>query len=201
MTDSVKVAEFEDSDALVEVFQKYSDSAEKIFFDITCATECVEGDRRYLLPLIRIGSVLPLVISVLNAMEYISNRHKEIQKEIQKEIPKMSISENALNEGIKSSRVYSIIELDPNSIYEGYEHMKEFRKGSVVAELLSREIGDVNVFHVCCWREFVGNDGERQREFLIQQRDLRDLVNVLIKTFQYYQKNWGATSPVSNRRW
>ena len=122
----------------------------------------------------------------------LSDRHKEIQK---------TGLENILDEGIKSNNVYSIIELDPDGIPEGYEHMKEFRKGSVVTELLSQEVADVNVFYVCCWREFVGSDGERQREFLIQQRDLRDLVNVLLKAFQYYQKNWGPPGPVSNRRW
>lgn len=189
MTDPVKVAEFGETGAIVEVYQKFSESAQKIFFDVTCASECVEGSSRYLFPLLRIERVPHLVIAVLEAMTYISDRHKEIREAVEDFEPQSS-----------SMKCYGITDINPDDVRAEVSPVKEFKRGSVVAEIVVEEKGDVEIFSVCCWREHNTPSGGRDREFFIQQRDLRDLCVALVKSWLYVHENWGST-PVTSRRW
>jgi len=189
MTDRVKTAEFGGSGAVVEVYQKFSGSAQKIFFDVTCVAECVEGMARYLLPVLRIEHVPRLVIAVLEAMTYISERHKEIRGAIGTRAPEDL-----------SLKCYGIADIDPADVCAQVSAVKEFKRGGVVVEVVVEEKGDVEVFSVCCWREYANSSGSRDREFFIQQRDLRNLCIALLEAWSYVQENWGST-PVTKRRW
>jgi len=191
MVDSVKVAEFGDSGVVVEVYHKYVGSAQKVFFDVVCATECVEGTARYFSPFTRVPNIPLMVMSVVEAMTYISERHKEMRDgDGAREVPEMSGSSCS---GLK--------ELEPSAVMQDVTSLKEFSKGSVVAELVATEEGEVTSFSVCCWREYVNGAGDREREFFIQQRDLRDLIIVLLRAWMYVRDNWGDSTSASARRW
>jgi len=191
MDDLVKVAEFGDRDSMVEVYQKFSSSAQKVFFDVSCATECVEGAKRYLSPVVHVDGGVALAISVLEAMEYISVRHAELRKLTVE--PKVT--------PLKNSALVGLAGLTLGSVHDEYTHVKEFKRGSVVVELLTKEVDGVDIFHLCCCREFLASTGNLQREFLIQQRDLRDLAMALLTGWTYYRDNWITDSPIKSRRW
>lgn len=191
---SVKVSEFgETTSAIVEVYQKVVEPSQKTFFDVVCASECVEGSTRYLSPLVRISSTNHLAVAIMEAMLYISERHKEIRE-----------AKAPASEGSESlQRVVRFLddaESFKQTIATKYETIKEFKSGSVICELLVSEEGGSQVFSVCCWREF-SNGGARVRDFFIQQRDLRNLVIALMRARIYFQEHWGSSTPVDARRW
>lgn len=190
MNKPLKVSEFGEARALVEVYQKIVETSQKTFFDVVCASECIEGTTRYLYPLVRLPSVPYLVVAVMEAMTYISDRHKEI-READRE-PSTPLEQ--------SQRVIRFLDEPSEDFKVKYETVKEFKSGSVIGELLLSDDNGTQVFNVCCWREFT-NGGSRVRDFFIQQRDLRNLVIVLMRTWIYFQENWGARSPVEGRRW
>ena len=187
----LRVSEFGGTSALVEVYQKTVEPSQKTFFDVVCASECVEGTTRYLSPLVRIPSIPHLVVAIMEAMTYISDRHKEIRdadrgSPVPLEQPQRVI--RFLEEGL--SEAFQL----------KYDGVKEFKSGSVLGELILSEENGTQVFYVCCWREFT-NNGARVRDFFIQQRDLRSLVTVLMRAWIYFQEHWGSHSPVDSRRW
>lgn len=190
MTRSLRVSEFGDTSALIEVYQKVVEPSQKTFFDVVCASECVEGTTRYLSPLVRIPSIPHLVVAIMEAMTYISDRHKEIRDS--------ECSPCAPLE--QPQRVIRFLEGPPEDFKANYETVKEFKSGSVIGELLLSEDNGTQVFQVCCWREFTSN-GARVRDFFIQQRDLRSLVIILMRAWIYFQEHWGSHSPVEGRRW
>lgn len=190
MTRSLRVSEFGETSALVEVYQKTAEASQKTFFDVVCASECVEGTTRYLSPLVRIPSIPHLVVAVMEAMAYISDRHKEIRDaDCGPSVP-----------AEQPQRALRFFDGPTEDFRSKYETVKEFKSGSVIGELLLSDDNGTQVFHVCCWREFT-TGGARVRDFFIQQRDLRNLVIALMRAWIYFQEHWGATSPVESRRW
>ena len=190
MVGSTKVAEFGETTALVEVYQTFSESAGKVFFDVVCVSECVEGSKRYLSPLSRVERVPHMVLAVLDSMTYIADRHKEIRDAAQP-----SVSDKY------ATQCFSVQDIDPAAVREEVSQFKEFKKGAVVVELVVEEKGGVEIFSVCCWREHTTSSGGRERKFFIQQRDLRDLCSALLKSWLYMQENLGSTPVTSGRRW
>jgi hypothetical protein len=193
----VKVAEFGELSIVVEVYQKYVASVSKYFFEIVCASECVEGISRFLSPLTRVDDIPRLISGVVDAMEYISDRHKELRASDGSITPQGS----SLPYKYSNSTCHGADGIEIADMQKSLSHIKEFKRGSVVCELYTEEINGVNVFKVCCWREYSDSEGSRQREFYIQQRDLRDLIQVLIKAQLYVKENWGSSGPVESKRW
>jgi len=197
MSDLTKVTEFGDSNVVVEVYQKYLLSANKHFFDVVCASECVEGVNRYLSPLVRVEDIPHVISGVVDAMEYISTRHKDLRSSDSGGAPEAV----SIPYKYSSSLCRGADGIEFDQMRDALSHIKEFKRGSVVSEIYTEETNGVNVFKVCCWREYTTTLGALQREFYIQQRDLRDLIQVLIKAWVYVKSNWGAQSPVDSKRW
>jgi len=199
MYDLTKVAEFGERSVVVEVYQKFVSSVGKNFFDVVCASECVEGVNRFLSPLTRVEDIPRLISAVVESMEYISDRHKELRSSDVNTVSDNSAVEIPYLYTNSNCRGADGIEFD--QMQSSLSHIKEFKKGSVVSELCAEDINGVTVFKVCCWREFPSSEGARKRVFYIQQRDLRDLIQVLIKAQVYVKDNWGSQGPAESKRW
>jgi hypothetical protein len=192
MNERVKVAEFGELKVNLEVYQKYSESANKHFFDVVCTSECVEGDSRYLSPMVLVDSIPHLVLAVMEAMEYISDRHRDLRK----------IEETPTSvDSPKYTYHFDADSFNPDVLKDTLTHVKEFRKGMIVCDLYSSGETDYNRLQVCCWKEFQDSSGIRKKDLYIQQRDLRDLVSILVRAQLYVRDHWGSVNPVGSKRW
>ena len=162
MTNAVKVTEFGEASVVIEVYQKYLPSVNKHFFDVVCAFECVEGVSRFLSPLIRVEHIPRLISGVVDAMGYISYRHKELRSNEGAATVKAT---HTLPYQYSNTQMQGADGIEFDKMQQYLSHVKEFKVGSVACDLYSEEINGVNAFKVCCWREYADSDGNRKREF------------------------------------
>lgn len=157
----IKVAEFIEDGAVVEVYEKVLDS--RTYFDVLC----VEVDKGVLSPNVQSIRIPSLIISLMRSMEYISDRHRDLRRGGDTSEPCKGLSFDQRNEGIVL----------------GLAKRTEIKADSVVVEVYENS-DDMCPYSVRCLREHM-SQGERKTSWWIQQRDLRSLVIALSQAQKY----------------
>ena len=159
MENRYKATEFIEDGAIIEVFEKVVE--DRTYFDIVCSEET--GKDRATSPYIQRSRVPSLVICAMRALEYISDRHRDLRK--------------GAPPGLFSGADAASIS-DASNVFT---KRTEFKVDSVVVEVCMDES---EYPHVRCLREHM-IQGERRTSWWIQQRDIRSLVIALSQAQKY----------------
>lgn len=80
-----KVREFKRGSVFAEVYEKNDTNTGKIFFDVKIVREFVVESERKRGPYVQQRDLRDVIVATVEAMEFISDRHREIKKSFNKE--------------------------------------------------------------------------------------------------------------------
>ena|GEM_PF-6939089 len=157
----IKVDEFRDEGALVEVYRKELDG--KVYFDVSCSEAREDQHQDFFIR----SCLLPsLIICVVRAMEYVSVQHREIRRDGGDSSPRKTNFANWTQE-------------------EG--GMALVKVWEVKVDFVMVEVFQGDPLRVRCSREHTAQ-GDRTTSGWIQQRDLRALVIALAQAQKFIER-------------